>query len=74
MGFFGKKKEVDDFPSDQPVDRQHVAGVNGDFEGAPVTMNKTWFQTALPVFACGSGLLSDGYINNVCRALSRLDR
>ncbi|KAM3549182.1 hypothetical protein MY1884_008854 [Beauveria asiatica] len=26
---------------------------------------KTFFQAALPVFACGAGLFSDGYINNV---------
>jgi MFS family permease len=26
---------------------------------------KTFFQTALPVFACGAGLFSDGYVNNV---------
>ncbi|KAM0227788.1 hypothetical protein ACHAPO_011263 [Fusarium lateritium] len=26
---------------------------------------RTWTETALPVFACGAGLFSDGYINNV---------
>ncbi|KAJ4154746.1 hypothetical protein LMH87_000025 [Akanthomyces muscarius] len=26
---------------------------------------KSFFQAALPVFACGAGLFSDGYINNV---------
>ncbi|KAL6856793.1 MFS general substrate transporter [Trichoderma novae-zelandiae] len=30
--------------------------------GAP---RKSFFQTALPVFACGAGLFSDGYVNNV---------
>ncbi|KAF7560036.1 hypothetical protein G7046_g4106 [Stylonectria norvegica] len=27
--------------------------------------DKTFWQAALPVFACGAGLFSDGYINNV---------
>lgn len=27
--------------------------------------HKTFWQAALPVFACGAGLFSDGYINNV---------
>lgn len=26
---------------------------------------KTFFQAALPVFACGAGLFSDGYVGNV---------
>lgn len=26
---------------------------------------RPWIETALPVFACGAGLFSDGYINNV---------
>ncbi|KAI5465289.1 major facilitator superfamily domain-containing protein [Mariannaea sp. PMI_226] len=26
---------------------------------------RSWFETAMPVFACGAGLFSDGYINNV---------
>lgn len=26
---------------------------------------KPFFEAALPVFACGAGLFSDGYINNV---------
>lgn len=26
---------------------------------------KPFFQAAMPVFACGAGLFSDGYINNV---------
>lgn len=30
---------------------------------------KTWGQTMMPIFACGSGLFSDGYINNVRDAL-----
>lgn len=29
------------------------------------TESKPFFQKVLPVFACGAGLFSDGYINNV---------
>lgn len=32
----------------------------------------SWFQNALPVFACGAGLFSDGYINNVRLFTQRL--
>lgn len=28
---------------------------------------KTWTQRMLPVFACGAGLFSDGYLNGVSR-------
>lgn len=30
---------------------------------------RPWVETALPVFACGAGLFSDGYINNVRQPL-----
>lgn len=33
---------------------------------------KSFFQAALPVFACGAGLFSDGYINNVSTIPTRL--
>lgn len=32
---------------------------------------KPFFQAALPVFACGAGLFSDGYVNNVSRLRAR---
>ncbi|KAJ4328965.1 glycerophosphoinositol permease [Fusarium piperis] len=51
---FGKKSEgssVEPPPSD-----------NADIEPRP---QRPWLETALPVFACGAGLFSDGYINNV---------
>lgn len=35
---------------------------NADVEPRP---QRPWIETALPVFACGAGLFSDGYINNV---------
>lgn len=31
-------------------------------DGAP---RKSFWEVMMPVFACGSGLFSDGYINNV---------
>lgn len=31
---------------------------------------KSFFQAALPVFACGAGLFSDGYVNNVIGSVS----
>lgn len=33
---------------------------------------KSFFEAALPVFACGAGLFSDGYINNVSRISASL--
>lgn len=51
MGLFGRSKEE---PQAEP------ATVNEDGV-APVSR----WKTLIPVFACGSGLFSDGYINNV---------
>ncbi|KAK2608482.1 glycerophosphoinositol permease [Conoideocrella luteorostrata] len=33
---------------------------------------KSFFQAALPVFACGAGLFSDGYINNVIGSVNTI--
>ncbi|CVK95466.1 related to GIT1-Glycerophosphoinositol transporter also able to mediate low-affinity phosphate trans [Fusarium mangiferae] len=53
---FGKKREGD--ASDEaPHDEVHTP--QDDVPQRP------WMETALPVFACGAGLFSDGYINNV---------
>ncbi|OAA35277.1 MFS phospholipid transporter Git1 [Metarhizium rileyi] len=51
-----KKEEIED------KGRQEV-GQQPALETALV--RKSFFQAALPVFACGAGLFSDGYINNV---------
>ncbi|UPK95683.1 hypothetical protein LCI18_006618 [Fusarium solani-melongenae] len=51
---FGKKSEED---SVEPHNSD-----NADIEPRP---QRPWIETALPVFACGAGLFSDGYINNV---------
>ncbi|GAO19234.1 uncharacterized protein UV8b_00080 [Ustilaginoidea virens] len=34
--------------------------------------SKSFFQAVLPVFACGAGLFSDGYINNVIGSVNTL--
>ncbi|RTE82418.1 hypothetical protein BHE90_003070 [Fusarium euwallaceae] len=49
---FGKKSENSAEPHSD----------NEDVEPRP---QRPWLETALPVFACGAGLFSDGYINNV---------
>ncbi|GAB0132297.1 hypothetical protein EsDP_00000738 [Epichloe bromicola] len=33
---------------------------------------KSFFQAVLPVFACGAGLFSDGYINNVIGSVNTI--
>ncbi|ATY60386.1 MFS phospholipid transporter Git1 [Cordyceps militaris] len=33
---------------------------------------KSWTKTMMPVFACGSGLFSDGYINNVIGSVNTI--
>ncbi|KAF4461793.1 GIT1-Glycerophosphoinositol transporter also able to mediate low-affinity phosphate trans [Fusarium albosuccineum] len=40
---------------------------NSDIAEAPedAVPQRSWSETVMPVFACGAGLFSDGYINNV---------
>jgi hypothetical protein len=52
----GKKREAD-ASDESPHDEVHTP--QDDIPQRP------WMETALPVFACGAGLFSDGYINNV---------
>lgn len=33
-------------------------------DSPPEPQPKSWRKAAMPVFACGAGLFSDGYINN----------
>ncbi|OAA74218.1 MFS phospholipid transporter Git1 [Cordyceps fumosorosea ARSEF 2679] len=56
---FGKKNE-----SEPTV----VADVDAE-NNAP---RKGWKETMMPVFACGSGLFSDGYINNVIGSVNTI--
>ncbi|TQV94685.1 MFS phospholipid transporter [Cordyceps javanica] len=61
---FGKKNEpaVAATPADLDVDAENDAS-------AP---RKTWAAAMMPVFACGSGLFSDGYINNVIGSVNTI--
>lgn len=47
------------------VDNANDVGGSSQNEEEPQVPKKSFFITALPVFACGAGLFSDGYINNV---------
>lgn len=64
FGFGQRKAEVE--TTAQPVvDQQQDANVDTLVnEGA--TGGKTNWKNLIPVIACGAGLFSDGYINNVC--------
>lgn len=42
-----------------------VQEVGEDSTPETAVERKSFFEAALPVFACGAGLFSDGYINNV---------
>ena len=47
----------------ESTDEKTTHPIEPAVEEAP--KQKPWRQAALPVFACGAGLFSDGYINNV---------
>lgn len=47
----------------QPKDR--VKGPVTAADLPPVESNETTWKRMIPVIACGAGLFSDGYINNV---------
>ncbi|KAF5000521.1 hypothetical protein FGRMN_1688 [Fusarium graminum] len=54
---FNKKPEGD--ASDEAPQNDNIHVPRDDIPQRP------WIETVLPVFACGAGLFSDGYINNV---------
>jgi hypothetical protein len=54
---FGKKHDSNASDEVRHNDQVHMS--QDDIPQRP------WIETALPVFACGAGLFSDGYINNV---------
>jgi hypothetical protein len=64
MKFFGKKEEGDA----QVATGSDTSGV------VIVDSGKTYWQRLWPVMACGAGLFSDGYINNVGMVLQWLQR
>ncbi|EGO54126.1 hypothetical protein NEUTE1DRAFT_87233 [Neurospora tetrasperma FGSC 2508] len=62
FGFGQRKAEVE--TTAQPVDQQQDANVDTLVNEGP-TGGKTNWKNLIPVIACGAGLFSDGYINNV---------
>ncbi|KAK6073913.1 MFS phospholipid transporter [Seiridium cupressi] len=52
----------------KPVDGEQVAQANAE-NGRPIDQKPFW-QAIWPVLACGAGLFSDGYINNVIGSVS----
>lgn len=56
-------KEAHAHESEQRVETAQEHRPTNDLDTA--LERKSFFQAALPVFACGAGLFSDGYINNV---------
>lgn len=58
---FGRKKDAVTEQVDPALDQQRDPLAD---------IPKTKWQRAMPVIACGSGLFSDGYINNVCHPQS----
>lgn len=58
--FWRKKKE-----EEEPVVAEAIAN-------APPIDQKPFLQAIWPVLACGAGLFSDGYVNNVRSALRYL--
>lgn len=46
-------------------DKKEEAPAVQDVDAEMNAPRKSWKETMMPVFACGSGLFSDGYINNV---------
>lgn len=67
---FAKRKEAEE-PA--PAGQDLKTPVQQDVEapgstGGVELPTKSFFMAALPVFACGAGLFSDGYVNNVSLA------
>lgn len=65
MGIFSKRKSADDSPEEDVVARETA------IDGGP---QKSFKEAILPVMACGAGLFSDGYINNVSIDLLQLNK
>lgn len=63
FGFGQRKAEVE--TTAQPVDQQQDANVDTVVNEGPTGGTTNW-KNLIPVIACGAGLFSDGYINNVC--------
>jgi MFS family permease len=65
---FGRKRESQpETQADSGSDQQYVQNVD-----PLVDEHKSTWQSLWPVFACGAGLFSDGYINNVIGSVSTM--
>lgn len=67
---FGRKPKDVDNP-DPP--QTEVAAAEQPQSPVPVEDQKSFWAKLLPVMACGAGLFSDGYINNVRFPISQLN-
>lgn len=63
LGFGNKTREKES---------EDVTPTNGDYDNTLAVPKQPWWITALPVFACGAGLFSDGYVNNVSRVTQHI--
>lgn len=66
MKLFGKKIDVAEPTVDSGSDVNNLANVDPLAEIPKGRWDRIW-----PAMACGSGLFSDGYINNVSHSLRR---
>ncbi|KAK8120110.1 MFS general substrate transporter [Apiospora kogelbergensis] len=63
FGFNDKKK-------DRAVPQQVVAHDGAGDAAHPIDNNKNFWHALFPIVACGAGLFSDGYVNNVIGSVS----
>jgi len=70
MKFFGKN--TDEAGTTNPVDSGSDTNNYGLAERDLANEHKSWWERSWPALACGAGLFSDGYINNVI-AFSAID-
>jgi hypothetical protein len=61
---FGRRKRDERAQEATLAEGDGANGVNGS--GIPLDRAQPFRKAILPVMACGAGLFSDGYINNVC--------
>ena len=64
MKMFGRKNDVAETQVDSGSDSNNLANVDPLAEVPKSRWERIW-----PAMACGSGLFSDGYINNVSRSV-----
>ena len=60
FGLFEKREKPDQETQEPDVQVQEGSGT-------PLEMAQSFTSAIMPVVACGAGLFSDGYVNNVCR-------